>query len=84
MFTETLNQFRAHHRWTLGNDASSDAETLVGNEDPEGPQTREERAFMDKIGEALARLGRVKRVGLGLKEKQDFVNTWTKTRGRWR
>ena len=68
----------------VGNEASSDAETLVGSEDPEGPQTREERAFMDKIGEALARLGRVKRVGLGVKEKQDFVNTWTKTRGRWR
>lgn len=68
----------------ISSDAHSDAETLVGGEDSEGPQTKEERAFIDKIGEALARLGRVKRVGLGVKDKQDFVATWTKTKGRWK
>lgn len=62
-------------------DASSEAETLVGDEhDPS--LTKDERQFLDKIAEALARLGRVKRVGLGVKDKQDFVAMWTKTSKR--
>lgn len=60
-------------------DNASDAETLVGAEE-DGPQNKEERMFLDKISEALARLGRIKRVGLGVKEKADFVNMWTKKR----
>lgn len=42
-----------------------------------------EKALLDQVGEALARLGRVKRVGLGVKEKQEFVRMWTKTRRTW-
>ncbi|BCR89319.1 lysophosphatidic acid acyltransferase LOA1 [Aspergillus chevalieri] len=42
-----------------------------------------EKALLDNVGESLARLGRVKRVGLGVKEKQDFVRMWTKTRRTW-
>jgi 1-acylglycerol-3-phosphate O-acyltransferase len=67
----------------LGSDgAISDSSTLIGSEDSEGPNTREERAFLDRIAEALARLGRVKRVGLGVKEKQDFLTMWTKSKRR--
>ncbi len=62
-------------------DTASSVETLVGDES-EGPVTKEEKTFLDKIGEALARLGRVKRVGLGVKEKQQFVNSWTRSRRR--
>jgi len=58
-------------------DVSSEADTLVGSDEDIG-MNKEERAFLDKIAEALARLGRVKRVGLGVKEKQDFVAMWTK------
>lgn len=58
-------------------EVSSEADTLVGS-DEDLSMNREERAFLDKIAEALARLGRVKRVGLGVKEKQDFVAMWTK------
>jgi hypothetical protein len=32
------------------------------------------------VADDLARLGRVKRVGLGVKEKEDFVRVWKKTR----
>jgi 1-acylglycerol-3-phosphate O-acyltransferase len=60
----------------------SDAETLVGTEDNEAVLTKEERAFLDKITEALARLGRVKRVGLGVKDKIDFVAMWTRSKRR--
>ncbi|KAL2118102.1 hypothetical protein VTJ04DRAFT_7762 [Mycothermus thermophilus] len=42
--------------------------------------TPEEQAFLDRIADALARLGRVKRVGLGLKEKRAFVKAWEKRR----
>lgn len=40
----------------------------------------EEKKVLDRIGEALARLGRVKRVGLGVREKIDFVRAWTRKR----
>ena len=71
---------------TLATDGTgSDADTLVGSEEldaPTGPTTKEERVFLDKVAEALARLGRVKRVGLGVKDKIDFVAMWTKSRRR--
>lgn len=58
-------------------DSASEAETLVGSEE-DMVLTKEERLFLDKISEALARLGRIKRVGLGVKEKGSFVNMWTR------
>ena len=66
-------------------DISSSVETLIA-EDSQAPgaMTKEEKAFLDKVAEALARLGRVKRVGLGVREKRDFVWSWTKSRGRRR
>jgi hypothetical protein len=42
-----------------------------------------EKAMLDHVGESLARMGRVKRVGLGVKEKQEFVRMWSKTRSTW-
>lgn len=54
--------------------ASSES-TLLGDEG-EGQLSAEERAVMERIGDALARLGRVKRVGLGVKEKGEFVRVW--------
>lgn len=35
-----------------------------------------EQKVLDRVGEDLARLGRVKRVGLGVEEKIDFVRVW--------
>jgi len=60
-------------------DSISSAETLVSDGDG-GALDGDERKILDRIGEDLARLGRVKRVGLGVKEKQEFVKVWTKTR----
>lgn len=42
-----------------------------------------ERTLLDQVGESLARLGRVKRVGLGVKEKRDFIALWIRTRRVW-
>lgn len=36
----------------------------------------EEKKLLDKVSEALARLGRVKRVGLTVEEKATFVKAW--------
>ncbi|KAK4127992.1 hypothetical protein N657DRAFT_688153 [Parathielavia appendiculata] len=46
----------------------------------EDEPTPEEQRLLDQIGEALARLGRVKRVGLTLRDKKAFVAAWTKRR----
>jgi hypothetical protein len=82
---KTTSSYTTNYLDTLASDsAASDADTLVGGEDSpiEGPTTKEERAFLDRIAEALARLGRVKRVGLGVKDKMEFVAMWTRARRR--
>jgi hypothetical protein len=40
--------------------------------------SKEEQKVLDRVGEDLARLGRVKRVGLGVPEKIEFVKVWAK------
>ncbi|KAF3345130.1 hypothetical protein VdG2_06743 [Verticillium dahliae VDG2] len=40
--------------------------------------TMEEQRVLDKVAEALARLGRNKRVGLTLKDKAAFVDAWNR------
>ena len=52
---------------------------MLGSEEPEGMNIAEKRV-LDKVAEALARLGRVKKVGLGLKDKENFVKAWDKKR----
>lgn len=42
-----------------------------------------DKALLDNVGESLARLGRVKRVGLGVKEKQEFFRAWSQSRRTW-
>lgn len=66
---------------TLQDDTASSTETLLSSEEGDG-LTGPERKVLDKVAEALARLGRVKRVGLGIREKSDFVRAWTKQRRR--
>ncbi|KAH6641376.1 hypothetical protein F5144DRAFT_506599 [Chaetomium tenue] len=44
----------------------------------EDQPTVEEQQLLDGVGEALARLGRVKRVGLTLKDKKRFLASWAK------
>lgn len=46
----------------------------------DGDLNEGERNVLDKIAEALARLGRVKRLGLTVEDKQKFVTVWNKRR----
>ena len=57
--------------------SESDTETLLEFE--EGQVVSDlEKKVLDRVGDSLARMGRVKRVGLGVKEKSDFVRAWTR------
>jgi 1-acyl-sn-glycerol-3-phosphate acyltransferase len=47
-----------------------------GYEDGGSVVTAEEQKVLDKVAEALARLGRSKRVGLTLRDKAAFVEAW--------
>jgi len=46
----------------------------------DGELNESETAVLDKIAEALARLGRVKRLGLSVQDKIAFVKVWSKRR----
>ncbi|KAK3327770.1 hypothetical protein B0T19DRAFT_441713 [Cercophora scortea] len=58
---------------TNGVSASHEATTGEGDD-----TTPEERKVLDRVAEALARLGRAKRVGLTVRDKAAFVEAWRK------
>jgi hypothetical protein len=61
-----------------GSGSVSSSETLVGSDGES--LSNEERKVLDRVAEDLARLGRVKRVGLGVGKKVEFMKAWSKTR----
>lgn len=65
---------------TLGEDSAvtSSTDTLSGSISPEDGLSSGEKEMLDTVGEALARLGRVKRVGLSVKDKISFIESWSK------
>lgn len=40
--------------------------------------SEDEQKVLERVAEDLARLGRVKRVGLGVKDKVEFLKVWGK------
>lgn len=58
---------------TATNGVSPSSELRSRSGATESDLTAEERKVLDRVGEALARLSRVKRVGLTLRDKQAFV-----------
>lgn len=75
----TRNSTSLIEREMLYEDRGSSSDTLLSSEDADNMNAAEKRV-LDKVAEALARLGRVKRVGLGVKDKDEFVKAWTKQR----
>ncbi|KAK4159121.1 hypothetical protein QBC43DRAFT_327773 [Cladorrhinum sp. PSN259] len=73
-----------HNRSQAVNGVSSHdaAESSSRRGSGEGEVTAEEQDLLDNVGEALARLGRVKRVGLTLRDKKNFVEAWNKKGAR--
>lgn len=65
---------------SIGDHVSS-SDTLVDSEAAaDDGLSSDERRVLERVGEDLARLGRVKRVGLGVQEKIEFVKIWKKRR----
>jgi hypothetical protein len=65
---------------TLGDDSAmtSSTDTLTSVAEQNEAISSEEKRVLDKGGEALARLGRVKRVGLTVKDKTAFMEMWSR------
>lgn len=63
----------------IQDDATSSSETLFGSEEGESLSVGEKKT-LDAVAEALARMGRAKRVGLSLKDKAGFIKAWARHR----
>ena len=61
-------------------DGKVSGDSEVEDESEDG-LSEQERRLLDAVADALARLGRVKRVGLGVEEKRRFTETWAKRSG---
>ncbi|KAF3906142.1 hypothetical protein ABW20_dc0100400 [Dactylellina cionopaga] len=69
---------------TLATTSSSETiteKTVVRNQEDSGPKVPRTGALDERVSESLARVGRIRRVGLGVKEKIGFWNAW-KSQGR--
>ncbi|KAF9891658.1 hypothetical protein FE257_003670 [Aspergillus nanangensis] len=62
-------------------DAAQGGDSSSASDD--GTITASETALLNHVADALARLGRVRRVGLGVREKEDFVRMWTRNKRPW-
>lgn len=62
---------------TQSDDTASSTDTLLESGERDQPNVAEQK-LLDKIAEALARLGRAKRVSLGVREKLDFLRAWSR------
>lgn len=60
-----------------------DSDQTNGSSSETGAPTPSEQALLNQVADSLARLGRVKRVGLGVAEKKEFVRVWTRMRRTW-
>jgi len=80
--TEKKDKYLTNFLDTLGDDSAmtSSTDTLISLSDQNGTVNAEEKKVLDRVGEALARLGRVKRVGLTVADKVAFVEAWGKKR----
>lgn len=59
-------------------DTLDETTNSIRSEDDDEELGEQEKRVLDAVADALARLGRVKRVGLGVGEKEKFVEAWSK------
>ena len=74
--TSTARTVQTGYLDTLQDDTASSTDTLLGSDEGGEGLTGAEKKVLGKVIDALARLGRVKRVGLGVNEKGEFVKAW--------
>ncbi|PBP27299.1 hypothetical protein BUE80_DR001516 [Diplocarpon rosae] len=80
--SEKKDRYLSNFLDVLGEDSAttSSTDTLISLSDQPAEVNADEKKVLDKVGEALARLGRVKRVGLTLKDKLAFLDARSKKR----
>lgn len=61
-------------------DSTTNSTGPSDGDDDDDALSEQEKRVLDAVADALARLGRVKRVGLGVEEKQRFVEAWSQGR----
>ena len=66
---------------TQSDDTASSSDTLLESDDSDNRSPAEQK-LLHNVAEALARLGKVKRVGLDVKDKAGFIKAWSKQRAR--
>lgn len=66
---------------TQSDDTTSSSDTLLESDDGDNRSAAEQK-LLQNVAEALARLGKVKRVGLDVKDKAGFIKAWSKQRAR--
>lgn len=80
--TNFFDQFQREGK-AMAVEAAAGNGVLKGSQttrDDNAPLTAYERQMLDRVGEALARLGRVKRVALSVRDKAEFVRVWRRRR----
>ena len=65
------------HAEMIQEDRASSSDTLLGSEESESSSSAEKKV-LERVSVALARLGKARTVGLGVKDKIGFVNAYTK------
>lgn len=78
------NYLDAMHEKDSAMTSSTDTLTSSNDDLSSGEQSANDKKVLDKVAEALARLGRVRRVGLGVRDKAAFVEVWSRHRHRRR
>nr|OQO31394.1 hypothetical protein B0A51_02184 [Rachicladosporium sp. CCFEE 5018] len=78
---ERRNSYQSNYFDTLKENSDAEAESQARNQKGEDGLTGPERSMLDVVADALARLGRVKRVSLGVREKGRFVEAWGRGKG---
>lgn len=63
-----------------GNKLELETGMAVDTGEDDGEISAAEQRVLDRVGEDLARLGRVKRVGLDVGDKIEFLKVWLKRR----
>ncbi|KAL4933326.1 lysophosphatidic acid acyltransferase LOA1 [Aspergillus undulatus] len=90
-YFDDLNEIRASKTKSRAGMAGAAPHEVDGEGEGEGEEggevdlnvTPAEKNLLDAIGESLARLGRVKRVGLGVSSKVAFVQAWRGSKRTW-
>ncbi|KAK1756931.1 hypothetical protein QBC47DRAFT_298134 [Echria macrotheca] len=80
MYNSSVASNGAGHGSSSASSSSSSVTAVERELSSGGSVAAEEQRVLDRVADALARLGRAKRVGLTVADKREFVEAWNKAR----